>query len=282
MRSTRRTVKTYCRKGTGLTIIEMLVATMVIGVTMAVLGELVVLNTKASTKLTTLNDASLTAGVAMQRVINDIRASSTFGNIPLTTSSILYGASGPYFSSLPSQTGWTNPTISSTCLILQQPVLYRNPTNALDDWNGIPLSIPAGTFSLNPSNPVANVNTVIYNLIPDPDPENSGQYLLQVARLPGYQLSNLPDSKNTETLLSINPPVTILKGIIGPVPEGSSTPSIFQNSLLTALYPVNTIGVQFEVIRLNGAQTISDQSAQVTYYQGVGYLRNAGSNFLSL
>jgi hypothetical protein len=68
------------------------------------------------------------------------------------------------------------------------------------------------------------VDTIVYQLVPDPDPQAHGQYLLQVARFSGFPLIN-----NCKLRPAINPPQTVLRGIVGPIDAAySGVPSIFQ------------------------------------------------------
>ena len=72
------------------------------------------------------------------------------------------------------------------------------------------------------------VDTVVYQLVPDP--VNTGTYQLQVARFSGNPA--VPTSSGVPSSLRapLNPPQTILVGIIGPInpADGTNKPSIFQ------------------------------------------------------
>ena len=112
-------------------------------------------------------------------------------------------------------------------LIIQQPVFYEASNGSTSSLNGFPLRLAPGAVTSSPMlPPVASeyVDTVVYQVIPDPEPSSQGQYLLQVARFSGFPL--VPGCKLREP---INPPQTVLKGIVGPVDSANPIgPSIFQ------------------------------------------------------
>lgn len=102
-------------------------------------------------------------------------------------------------------------TNGNNCLICQVPVF---------DNNGFPLGIPAGykspgsTVLVNPTTTATVVQTYIYRVIADPN--NLGEYLMQVAVIPGY--GQPPGGQ----------PQTIAKSIVGPINPASGLPRIFQ------------------------------------------------------
>src|SRR4030095_8414064 len=104
--------------------------------------------------------------------------------------------------------------LSPRTLIVQIPVF---------DANGFPTRVAAGTGNPPVASEQDNVDTLVYQIIPDPDfapaADKPQEYLLQVAGFPG----------NPSALkISSNPPQTILKGIIGPTDPVSGQPKNFQ------------------------------------------------------
>jgi type II secretory pathway pseudopilin PulG len=99
----------------------------------------------------------------------------------------------------------------NNCLICQVPVF---------DANGFPLGIPPGYKSpgssvvANPTTTGTVVQTYIYRVLPDP--ANPGEFLLQVAVIPGYGQP------------AAGPPRTLAKAIVGPINPATGQPRIFQ------------------------------------------------------
>jgi len=236
-----------------MTIVELLVSILLMGTTFAVIGELVVLNTFASTKLTNAVDGEVGCSRALRRICEDVRSARIIGNVYAAYAvqnqfpDMTAGSIDPYNSVLPSG-GWPSaglwPSIpyklGPQTLILQLPAYYQNPSNSSDPKNGLPLLLPASSLGSGsaPISTMENVDTVVYQLVPDP--VNTGTYQLQVARFqPALSPSSgIPSSARP----SLNPPQTILVGIIGPInpADGTNKPAIFQyltNPPMTANSP---------------------------------------------
>ncbi len=120
-------------------------------------------------------------------------------------------------------------TLSSTTLVLQVPTF---------DSNGFPLCLPPA-FTGAP--PLTALDTYVYNLVPDPDPQRAGQYALQMAYFPAPKgLTNAPPGIQPGAV------TTVLAGIVGPT-DGNGNPSIFQyidKNLNTATATVDPLAVQ--------------------------------------
>ena len=102
-------------------------------------------------------------------------------------------------------------TNGNNCLICQVPVF---------DNNGFPLGIPPGykspgsTVLVNPGTTATVVQTYIYRLVQDQN--NQGEFLLQMATIPGYGQP------------AAGPPQTLAKGIIGPFNPQTGQARVFQ------------------------------------------------------
>jgi len=129
---------------------------------------------------------------------------------------------------------WPPPpyTLSNTCLVVRLPVFYVNPQNDPHDPaynpnadpdpnNGFPTKIPTGTGNPPTTTPSPNTDSLVYQVLPDP--AAAGQYILQVALIPG-----LPPPAPAKQRPIINPPQTILKGIVGPINPATGLPQVFQ------------------------------------------------------
>jgi type II secretory pathway pseudopilin PulG len=224
------------RSQSGVTLLEMVVSTILIGFSLAVIGELVILNTLASTKLSNKIDGQVGCSRALRRICEDVRQSRIIGNAFATVPNS-YPDSATITTDPAAQvtpvggfpTDWTAPPylLNAQTLIVQQPVLFEDPTSTTNPLNGFPVRLTKGAIQADP--PIPNVSieyldTVVYRLIADPNPEAQGQYMLQIARFSGFPL--IPGSKLRPRL---NPPQTVLKGIIGPMdPLNPGVPAVFQ------------------------------------------------------
>lgn len=218
-----------------MSIIELVVASVLVGFALSVVGELVVLNTFASTKLTNKTDGQIGCSRAIRRIAEDIRQARVIGNIYATNGSNNYasGTDPGVDPSLIAPTGgfpaapWPPVPykLGPQTLIVQQPVLYSDSSNPANPLNGFPIRLLQGSISTSPAVPAVAmecVDTLIYQLLPDPDV--AGQYILQVARFPGLQ--QVPGNR---TKPALNPPQTVLKGVVGPIdPANPGPPAIFQ------------------------------------------------------
>ncbi len=230
----------------GTTISELLVSVVLMAFAFMTIGELVVTTTLASSRLTNCIDGVNGANLFLRRLGEDVRTAQTFGNIyaqpgyqnhfPDTSSNTtditlqavpLLGGWPASWPSLPYQLG-------PSCLIIQQPAYYNNPSSVL---NGAPLIIPANALGTgSPAVNIQYVDTVVYCVLPDPNAPN--QFMIQRARFSGYpgsaQIPALPSSPNLR--VTIDPPQTMLRGVIGPIDPTSpnpATPAVFQYLTIT-------------------------------------------------
>lgn len=172
-------METVVRNPSGLSMTELLVSTIMMGFCFAVIGELVVLNTLAATKLSNKTDSLTETRFAIERIKSDIRLGKTFVQ--------------------------PDPAKAHTTLIILQPVFYEDKTNTNNPLNGFPVEV----------NGVEILNRVTYELIEDPTKPGSGEYLLQLSRTvePG---SEWPATDENYQIRSPISSTTILKGIVGP------------------------------------------------------------------
>lgn len=228
----------------GFSITELLFTTLLLGLSMAVFGELAVVTTISTAKVSNKVDGLAAARSAIDRISGDVRLARAVGDFygvgverlsfPSTTNPIYNGVRQP-------TGGWPGAPwnyrmqVSDTTLILQIPVVYLDPKNdplnslysaaaSENSANGFPIMLPKDNFGTDdpPAN-MENLYTVVYQVVPDST--RPGEYLLQMARFPGAQISALASSYKG----AINPPQTILKGLVNPRPTGSTSgpPSVF-------------------------------------------------------
>lgn len=231
-----------------MSLTELVVASVLVGYALAVVGELVVLNTFASTKLTNKADGQVGCSRAMRRIAEDVRQARIIGNIYSVNGVNNYASgtdAGVDPSVIPPSGGFPLPPwpsipykLGPQTLIIQQPVLYSDSSNSANPRNGFPIRLLQGSISSIPVVPVVAmecVDTLVYQLLPDPDVP--GQFMLQVARFPGLQ--TVPGNRVKPAL---NPPQTVVKGIVGPMdPANPGVPNVFQ--YLTSAQEVNPINV---------------------------------------
>jgi prepilin-type N-terminal cleavage/methylation domain-containing protein len=289
------------RTAKGFTLTEMIVTSLLLGLTIAAIGEVAVMSTFATTKMTNSVDCLSASRVAADRIASDVRSARAFGDFyaaPANRAQFPGDTNNPLYGSQPPSGGWptapwTTPpyVLNAQTLIIQQPVLFLDPTNdptspsyapsaSVNPRNGFPMMVKQGALNGGtvPAVNVENLDTVVYQVVADP--EKSGQFLLQMARFPGAQLTAKPPETVTSSYkIAINPPQTILKGIIGPkdpANAGNSTalPSVFRyytNSTTIAppqLIPINQltanisnirgVATDFEVFRPDSSSTTTN------------------------
>lgn len=217
----------------GLTLTELVVSSVLMGFTLAAIGELVVLNTFASTKLTNKVDGQLGCSRAVRRITEDVRHSKLIGNnfstvqknvFPDTSSGIDIFSSTVPAGGWP-QTPWNPPpyVLGPRTLILQQPVLFDDGTD-FNPLNGFPLKTVNNSVSTGvPAQTIECLDTVIYQILPDPD--HTDMFVLQLIRIPGK--SSVSGAKLKPV---INPPQTLLTGIVGPIDPNATGagPCVFE------------------------------------------------------
>lgn len=236
------------RNERGATLTEMLVASLLLGFTFAAIGEVMVLTTLSANRMNNRAAGINDTRTVTSRIQRDIREARNFGDsydslhtddqynsnyFPCTTNLMYDPASGPQFTSTQWSwsgwpTTWGNPPyqLDAQTLIIQQPKIYENPSNISDPYNGLPVLLNKDKIAVNePPVNMANLDTVVYKLIQDPN--ESSEYILQRARFVGVDnVDNLPVTASFKSM--INPPQTVLTGIIGPKPAGGGgVPEIF-------------------------------------------------------
>lgn len=206
------------RTARGMNLIEMVVVLAITGIAVAGLSEIGLLSADWIDKFSNKVDVSVAAKRALESIGLDLRSARNIGDCyernvikPVvfpSTNNPIYQPPLPS-GALPSY------TLSTTTLIIQKPVLDRNGWPTLLPKNVDPAQGP-------------NVDTVIYEVVTDPDSPTSGpqQYLLKRTVLVGKR-----DSDVTADFVDANnicPGVPVLKGIVGPVDKTSGKPIVFQ------------------------------------------------------
>ncbi|HEY9772418.1 MAG TPA: hypothetical protein V6C81_01270 [Planktothrix sp.] len=199
---------------------ELAVACVLMTFAFGAVGEMALLLTNASTKMTNCIDGVTGANQFIERVSADVRAGSKLGNsFDTTTSAHIVGTNYPV--------AFGAPTAAQT-LIIQQPALIEPTTATLTDLAGAPLMIPANYFAGgDPAVNVPYIDVVVYQLLADP--VSPGQYEVQEVRFSG----SVPI---TGTLLrpaipyDASNPHVVLRGIVGPLSSAGGLPAIFQQT----------------------------------------------------
>ncbi len=232
----------------GMSLIEMMAACLVISFVGAAIAGLMMLNGISEIKMSNKVDGLNAARTALERVARDIRMARNVGDMYGQVFKIgtdqnngpIYGFAGA--NDFPSQSGSQNLlypnyvtppsgwpwggqpyTLSEQTLILQIPVF---------DSNGFPTALPAGFGSPPLPANEDNLDTIVYNVVPDP--AAPGTYMLQRALFPGwtsppYSGSNPsppPSTQPNSLIYDNNPPQTVLRGIVGPLDPNGSNPGV--------------------------------------------------------
>lgn len=226
------------RNSKGATLTEMLIASLLIGFSLAAIGEVMVLTTLSANKLSNRASGISDSRTACSRIQSDVRAARNFGDsyddptessathqsnfFPCDSNPLYRFDSGPqHTSTLWTWSGW--PTtwgsppykLDAQTLIIQQPKLLSvDSSSTLSSINGFPLE---GTIT----NGRNNLDTVVYKLIQDPN--QAGEFILQRAVFVGED--TVPGASYSSM---VNPPQTVVGGIIGPLTNNGSTfPEVF-------------------------------------------------------
>lgn len=248
------TLERSTRDNRGVTITEMMVAAVLLSLSFGVIGELVVLNTMANTKLTNKASGAHSIRTAIERVCSVVRQSRNLGDssTPSDPSDVAYlsdpaypnefpnSANHLYSSSVGPASGWPAAPwpglryrLDAQTLIVQEPVLFLDPANdrlsplynpaaPSNPLNGLPIRT---TKNINGS-PVPSefLKTTVFKVLPDPTKPQ--EYILQMARFSGEAPDDVVAS-GTSLPSSINPPQTLAKGIVGPRdPNDSNAPPV--------------------------------------------------------
>lgn len=240
--------RSLSRSIVGASLTELLIASLLIGFTTALIGELVVTTTIAAMKLSNKSTLLGSAKVSTERIVNDIQMARSVGDYYGLNNGVaetiafpnpsnpLFGTTGSLVGSSGAPDSSQPVLLSAQCLILQQPVLFWDKQNYPGEptfdpdaqqsrLNGFPIRIKANEFSDGvPSVALENLDTVVYQVVPDTS--RTGEYVLQVSRFSGYHDPTI----QTHYESPINPPVPIASGIIGPKPlnDPSALPQVFR------------------------------------------------------
>lgn len=243
MKTSFRKVKRFgyvsVRSSKGATLTELLVATVLIGVSMAALGEIMGLMTimagRANNRATALDSAR----TALNRITTDVRSSRAFGdsyavgssdrNLFPSSNNPIYGSGGISVTNAPYK-------LSAHTLILQSPVFYSSstsdptsmkynifPVNFKTTSSTVPpISVPA------PATTVENIDTVIYDVVSD---STTGSWSIEMKRYPGAYVSSFPSGMQPSKYKTLvdSPSQRIASGIVGPKSKvGDTYPVTFK------------------------------------------------------
>jgi type II secretory pathway pseudopilin PulG len=218
-----------------MTLIEMLVSCAIVGLAAAGISGLMLLNNLSTHRLFNKVDNLNQARQVVERIGKDLRMARNVGdvygaNIELnpgpppvlgTEGTNRFPLPGPQGSNPLYSGGQTPPSgwpgapwpgrpyvLSPQTLIVQVPIF---------DATGFPTKVAAGSGNPPAASDQDNVDTLVYQVVADPD--RTGEYMLQVAGFPG---------QGSALKLRSNPPQTILHGIVGPRDPLTGLPKIFQ------------------------------------------------------
>ena len=279
------------RSKSGMSLLELVVSCILLGFVFAAIGELIMLNTLASSRLSNKMDGQVGCSRAIRRICEDIRQSRAIGNIYSTNARNIYADptdTTDGITSVAPAAGFpvapwpaTPYVLSPQTLILQQPVLFEDQNNPQNRLNGFPVRLVAGSIRSAPQVPSVNkeyVDTIVYQVVQDP--QNTSQFTLQIARFSGFPL--IAGSKLRTPL---NPPQTVLRGIIGPIdPNNPGYPAVFQYLKSPEIPIPMNIPTPDQALTLSGvsinlevqpADTDKQISKETAFGHAVAYLKNS-------
>lgn len=231
--------KTARSRECGATLAELLVASVLITFIFAVVGEIVVLTTMSTLKLENQVNATDSARQALRKISVDVKSARCFGDFygNLFERNIFPASANPKYGVAYSGQGpqggwpgypWTSQPfrLSSTCLIVQQPVFYES-TTGTSQLSGYPMMLKKDSIGPNiPPVSLEDLDTVVYQVVPDSD---LGKFKLQMVRYANFSV----DARLTQGLscpAEVLTPQTLAAGLIGPKALGageSDLPQVF-------------------------------------------------------
>lgn len=270
------------RKEQGSSLVELLVSVSIMSIAAAGVLSLAVMGGKSSMRIFNKLDSTNAARNVIDRIGRDIRTARNLGDIfqeepndgeventeddnnndddvviETLASPEFPSADNPLYGAGQTPTGgWpTNPwpappyTLDNTTLVVQMPIF---------NYNGFPTAI-AKDYGNPPAITILdNVDTYVYKVLPDT--ANPGEYMMQVCMFPGRALvAGVDDAPGvTQVQLNalarpvLNPPRTILKGIIGPKDTAGNL-KVFQFVSSQNPTPLDTVTDTSLIPNLTGA-----------------------------
>lgn len=234
--------------------VEMCIVALIMAfVSTAFLGILIA-TYKTNAKVTNMTDTITAVRLVKEKLGVDIREGRTLGDVYGSTfvdngvdiregTASFPGNKNPCYGAgqtPPAGWPWAGPpyALSNTCLVVQIPIgdnhLDSGSTHNIDGtkmgWPTAiyPTQLPAYSgvmyAGLGPGNPVVdnpwdNVETHIYQVLPDPN--NAGEWRLEWCSVPGFAVPGYLPAAHSQS------PQVLLTGIVGPL-DGNGTPHIFQ------------------------------------------------------
>lgn len=224
------------RRAKGATLTELLVASVLLGVSMAALGEVMGFMTLMAGRFSNKSSVIDSQRVIVSRIAADVRAARRFGDsfanlgeryqFP-SSSNPLYGAGkivvdgSPYY-------------LSSHTLVIQAPTFYKGPDSISAKYDPFPIAFrPTDTTvapvqAPPPSKKCENLETIIYDVVPS---TVSQRWDLVMKRFPGASINTFPAGIPPSVPKSIvdSPPQKIGIGITGPLSRtGDPYPVVFE------------------------------------------------------
>lgn len=228
--------------------VELLVSTTIMSIVAVSMMSVLLINYRTNAKVASIQDNVDAVRQIKERIATDVRKGRALGDVygqdrtnaavnpplvytvgsdqfPEGTRNPIYGNSVPFTPAGWPQAPWK---LSNTCLVVQVPILDNHNddtgthTHAVDrNRIGWPTMIPAGWTGGGPAATVNqdNVETHVYMIVQDP--ENPGEFQMQVAEYAGMPVAGYDPQTHTRG------PQTILKGITGPL-DPAGQPKIFQ------------------------------------------------------
>lgn len=203
------------RSKSGVSLTELMVSSILLGVSLAVVAELMSLAVLADTKLNKQFDAQTALRIALSRIKQDVRIAKK----------VVY--STPEF---PGEVS------NAQTLILHLPVYFLDKKNdprsteyvqsaPQNPLNGIPLW--GRNFNVPSEKQISGYDAVMYKIVRNTEQANSNDFKIEVSQR--YQINAVLDSSSSHRQ-EIYPPETLAKGIIGPLAVDAgpdSVPKVF-------------------------------------------------------
>lgn len=224
------------RSTSGATLTELLVASVLLGISMAAIGDVMGLMTLMAGRVNNRASVVDSERIVVNRIASDVRSARKFGDgygklgeryqFP-SSDNPFYGVgkisvnNAPYF-------------LSSHTLILQTPTFYSSPDSSNEKYNIFPMAFrPTDTTTAPisaspPTEKIENRETVIYDVIPS---AVAGKWDIVMKKLPGAFITSAPTGLQPTIFRQYidSPAQVIATGITGPLSRNGETyPVVFQ------------------------------------------------------
>lgn len=237
---TCRKNKRKFRSKRGATLTELLVTSVLLGISMAAIGDVMGLMTLMAGRVNNRATVIDSERLIVSRIAGDVRSARKFGDSygPLAERYLFPSSDNPIYGAGKISVNNSPYSLSSHTLIVQMPTFYTGPSGdaASEKYNVFPMAFKSGDTTTAPiaapapaaGVKVENLETIVYDVVPS---TVSGKWDIVMKRFPGATITSFPTGMQPSTYKQYidTPAQTIATGITGPLSRsGDPFPVVFQ------------------------------------------------------